>query len=283
MYDEVYKAVERFFRGPSISHHNRSIPSSLKEYLELYYEIQINSRCYSETLNDFTILTYDDSVYNIGLIFDQCFIDGKPTKILAFPLYQSIEEAAVEDVLTFIAIAITALVASLDIRKTVNTFPYKENNFSDGMNTIYCYAPMVIYCAVTRDIFHRMFSIDVIFEQFEYVITKFFNTGGENSILYGTDLECFMQSWENRKKNFAEIYNLMSTYYSEDQQEDGLRTRLGLVSEKPSFIYKYLDCSMLLAYINDKWKNEKISLFEMNGDMKNTNNEKKEETTNECE
>ena len=40
---------------------------------------------------------------------------------------------------------------------------------------------------------------------------------------------------------------------------------------------------MLLTYISDKWKNEKISLFEMNGDMKNTNNEKKEETTNECE
>ena len=38
MYQEIYEAVEKIFRGPVIMHHNNSISGPLKKFMESFYE-----------------------------------------------------------------------------------------------------------------------------------------------------------------------------------------------------------------------------------------------------
>lgn len=250
MYQEIYEAVEKIFRGPVIMHHNNSISGPLKKFMESFYEIETDGKCYMERVGDDLILmTYNDTIRNVGVIFDQCYMEGKLVKIIGLPLMQCIEEATAEYVMTYIALTVIAAVASINVNdgKTANTFPlYDGTNFANGISIIYCHAPMVIYCSIIRDIFHNMFSLETVFQQFQYVVKIFFEIDPETNnipILYGHNMRCFSQNWAKARLRFADIYNLITSYYENaSKQTDNIR-----FGRFPSFVYEYLDCSLLLS------------------------------------
>lgn len=240
MFSEIYRGLVRLFQGPAISHHNHSVSKSVKKYMTEYFEVDINSICYSIDIDDLILMTYDDTDRNIGIIMSETFLDGRIRKILAIPYYQCVDNATADDVLFYIAITVIASVASLKIHISQNSFIPDMDNFSYEMLPIYCYAPAFIYCNVIKDLFHNTIGIEKVYQQYLNVLNEFFEINEkEKKSLFDHDLRMFKQNMKNFEAVFVDIYNTMNSFYRNHEYD---------ITNQTSFIYEFLDCSMFLVH-----------------------------------
>lgn len=250
MFDEIYKGIKKFFKGPVISTSNTSIPHGLSRFISKCTGVEYSGKCYGVKIEDCYLITHDDkekedtdSVY-----MGSCFMYGEKIKYISIPLYSGVKDAKLNEALAYIAMVsiytVSAVVEPIERECSI----FKDTDINAYAQTDIDLAPAVIFCNVAKDLCRELCTPDLLMQA--YKSAKFAEI--DNSKLFG---HRFINFFDPRIISFIETISESIDDYNEELNNTSNELNTFFMGSQTyqnvSFVFKYLDCSEIINMYYD--------------------------------